>query len=137
MASLTTSVVSLADGYRAFTSNTTSKVDKFKPLNAWINSSTRGSDSDTAITTITLSEEHIRGEPRTISRSELREELERDSDYELYIVENITPGVLILLGGYRKVDPQFFLDHLGTVLPPRSNTKEIDPLPCGSIFPHT
>lgn len=136
-----TGAVSLEDGYRTFVSETASRIAKFKPLNAWINSSTqRGLRSAAHITAITFSKQDMPSKPRTIiNESELKKELERGLDHELFIVENITPKVLTLLGGHYRVDPQFFLDYLDAVLPPRPNAKETDPLPwyrLGNIEEH-
>lgn len=47
-----------------------------------------------------------------VKETDLERYLASGSSYQLCIIENVTPGVLALLGGYWKVDPQFFLDHL-------------------------
>jgi len=55
--------------------------------------------------------------------SELKKELQRGVDHQLYLLENITPTVLTLLGGYCNVDPQFFLDYLDAILATQHNSK--------------
>jgi hypothetical protein len=135
MASSSTLGVSPEDDYHIFVSETASKIDKFKVLHAFVTLSTkRALESNVHITVITFSNQEMPAK-REITGSKLKE-LQRGVDHQLYIVENITPTVLTLLGGYCNVDPQFFLDYLDAILrtqhdskESRANRTEVEPRP--------
>lgn len=112
------------DEYRKFVAETASKIPKFTPLNAFLQSTPRRTPAiEACISAITFSERALPSEPRGIKESDLKKELELQTDHQLFIVANITPDVVALLGGYCGVDPQFFVDYLGTVVPTGPESK--------------
>lgn len=56
-------------------------------------------------------------EHSTDPQQDLATWLEKDSAQQLYIVEDISPETMKLLGGYLDIDPHFFADYLHMVLP--------------------
>jgi len=118
------------EDYGEWLKKVASKIPKFEVLNTFANptlqpgSQNPGHISD--ITAITFSDAN-EADFQSINESELEKELEKDVNYQLFIVENISPTVLKLLGYFCDVDPQFFLDYLDASLEP--GTQELKPLP--------
>lgn len=148
---MTSATTSLSPGeqYRDFVRETSTRFESFKPLNSFIHSRTQFNPNNvTRITAINFSKSNAPTAPSEITELALEAELARKVDHQLFIVENISPTVMVQLGGYCNVDPQFFLDHLdaslgdisATTLVP--NAKELQPIPwyrfrnIGEHLPH-
>ncbi|KFA71087.1 hypothetical protein S40288_11033 [Stachybotrys chartarum IBT 40288] len=52
---------------------------------------------------------------RDVDESELKNQLQRGPPHRVFLVENLSPTSLLLLGGHLNVDPQAFLDYLGAI----------------------
>ncbi|KAF2270922.1 hypothetical protein CC78DRAFT_6162 [Lojkania enalia] len=61
--------------------------------------------------------------PINIPEDDLEKHIQKNNDHGIYIVENLSPSVLCLFGGYCNVDPEFFIDYLDMVLPSASTPK--------------
>ncbi|MCJ1245573.1 hypothetical protein MMC30_002777 [Trapelia coarctata] len=126
MATLSNSTTVREDHYRKFVAETASKITKFTPLNAFLLSTPQRTPAiEACISVITFSEQALPSEPRVIKESDLKKELELQTDYQLFVIANITPDVVALLGGSWGVDPQFFIDYLDTVIPTRPDSKHL------------
>lgn len=98
--------------YIKFIGTLSTPYEKFKPLEAFINDKNSAAQCNASITTIEFSA-HRKPIENIVQENALREVLEKRTENQIFIVENLTPNVLALLGGYCKVkDPQFFLDYL-------------------------
>lgn len=129
MASSSNSTTAPEDEYRRFVAKAVSKVSKFAPLNAFLDSTPQGQPASAAhVSVIVFSEQALPSRPQEINELDLKRELELETDNQLFVVSNITPGVLALLGGYCRVDPQFFLDYLDTVVPMQPDSRSLQPI---------
>ena len=117
------------EAYGKWLKSVASRFPKFKVLNAFANSPQPGSQNLSHISDITVITFSDANEPtfQSMKESELEEELEKDVNHQLFIVENISPEVMKLLGYFCDVDPQVFLDYLDATLKPGTNT--LVPLP--------
>jgi len=96
--------------YRKFIDDLARKLPKFKPLDIFLKLGT--ADQTARISSFSFSEDNLPSDPRTIDVSSLENELKKQTAHQLLIIEDVTPGVVAILGGYWSVDPQFFLDFL-------------------------
>jgi hypothetical protein len=111
--------------YKQFVESTASKLDAFKPLNAFLRAiphpdPVRGA----SIFAVEYSTNSIPHEPFEVKETDLKSKLKESIKHQLFVVENVTSEVMALLGGYCAVDPQFFLDYLDMVVEPKSNGED-------------
>lgn len=110
---------SRATAYRNLVSDLSSRDARFRPLDAFLSPN---ASAEPKIHVVKFQDQ----KPPCITQveeNELEAQLLKDAGQELYLVENISPKALWLLGGYCEVDPQFFLDYLDMVLPTPSTPK--------------
>jgi len=111
--------------YKQFVENTASKLDAFKPLNAFLRGAPQPDPvRGASIFSIEYSFQSLPNDPFQVKESDLKFKLKEGIKHQLLVVENITPEVMALLGGYCEVDPQFFLDYLDMVIEPKSNGED-------------
>jgi len=112
----TATLTSPQNEYKNFLRITASRLSKFKPLDTFLHSKT---NVPARITAIKFRNGSVPSKESDINELELENQLKHrndPNDHQLFIVENITPNVVALIGHYCKVDPQFFLDYLDAVL---------------------
>jgi hypothetical protein len=113
--------------YKAFLSEVASELGRFQPLGSFAHrSQTRVSDDSVEITVFTFPGQ---GKPSVamITGKGLKAELEKRIPHQLYIIENINPTVLTLLGDHLHVDPQFYLDYLDAIMKTQYNHTKAHP----------
>jgi len=118
--------------YRKFIDDLARKLPKFKPLDIFLKLGT--ADQTVRISSFSFSEDNLPSDPRTIDASSLANELKKETAHQLLIIEDVSPGVVAILGGYWKVDPQFFLDFLDSTtsdasLDSKSVSDALSPIP--------
>ncbi|KAF2180444.1 hypothetical protein K469DRAFT_753417 [Zopfia rhizophila CBS 207.26] len=104
-----TSLSSPALGYRKFVTETARRLSKFAPLDVFLQ---QRSSFPASITGITFSDRELPAVSAQIETSALESHLKLSKNCQILIVENLTPEVAALIGGYWNVDPQCFLDYL-------------------------
>jgi hypothetical protein len=104
--------------YREFIASTASRVPSFRRLNAFLQSGCLNSNDiqkpsgETKISYITFEQKNPPSEPVEVTEKDLAQSLKEAGDAKLYIIENISPTGIAVLGGNWNIDPQFFLDYL-------------------------
>jgi hypothetical protein len=116
--------------YKQFVEHTASKLDAFKPLNAFLRAAPQHTPVNGAsIFAVEYSSHSVADEPFEVKESDLKYKLKEGIKHQLFVVENVTSEVMALLGGYCAVDPQFFLDYLDMVIEPKSNGEDTQTKP--------
>ncbi|KAF2471666.1 uncharacterized protein BDR25DRAFT_313592 [Lindgomyces ingoldianus] len=119
---LSTSVLSQSVGgqtitrpaeYETFVHDSAQNFSHLKPLGSFLS---WNSEAEAEITLVKFRKGLEPVFERSIPETDLETWLEKDTEQQLYVVENISPNVVRLLGGYFKIDPQFFVDYLDIVL---------------------
>ncbi|KAH8891710.1 hypothetical protein GQ53DRAFT_823710 [Thozetella sp. PMI_491] len=109
------------DEYLAVLSGLSSTIVSFKPLAAFVDLEKAAGPGDgpagaysTTESVIKVIEYHekLPSVVRDINEQQLKGELERDAPHRVFLVENLSPRIILLLGGYLNINPQFFLDYL-------------------------
>lgn len=106
-----------ATAYQRFIQKLSFEDAKFQPLKAFISAPPIAESRIHLVTfcpNTTLN--HNTAQTTQIKETDLDKQLQKGADQELYIVEDLSPATLTILGGHCNVDAEFFLDYLDTTL---------------------
>ena len=123
-----------ATAYRRFIRSLSSEDARFQPLETFI-SAPPSAESRIHLVTFCLNSTLNRNTAQSvqIKEADLDKQLQKGVDQELYIVEDLSPAILTILGGHCNVDAEYFLDYLDTISRSPSALPESRVTRCGTV----